>query len=239
MSMYPNSQTRPVQLEYGTDNKAVFNFFNAVYAWMAVGLAVTAAVGFFVAKSGLVYQLFGIGRFGIIAVALGAWAVAWAAQRAALNMNANLATVLYMLYAVVLGVLLSSIFIVYSNATLVSAFLLTGGVFGAMSVYGFITKRDLTTIGSYLVMAVIGLFIASIVNIFFASDLLSWVITYAVLFVFIGITAYETQALKNLAIDHAHDGRKAASLAIFGSIVLYISFINIFMSILRILGNRR
>jgi FtsH-binding integral membrane protein len=105
--------------------------------------------------------------------------------------------------------------------------------------YGFVTKRDLTGIGSFLVMGAIGLFIASLVNVFIASNALSWVITYAVLGVFIGITAYETQRLRNMAEQHAGNADLSGRLAIVGALVLYIAFINIFLSILRILGSRR
>jgi hypothetical protein len=242
MSMFPDSQarTRPIELDYGTDNRAVFNFFNAVYAWMFVGLAVTAAVGFFVSQSPTMRQtLYGNGKFGIIALLLGAWVVAWGAQKAALQISATAGTALFLLYAAIIGAMLSGIFIVYPASTLLAAFVLTAGTFGAMSLYGYVTKRDLTTIGSYLVMGAIGLFLASIVNVFIASDGLSWLITYAVLAVFIGLTAYETQKLRNLALEYGHDPQLASRLAVCGSIVLYISFINIFVSILRIIGGRR
>lgn len=240
MSMYPNSQSRPIELEYGTDNKAVFNFFNAVYAWMAVALAVTAAVGYVVAQSGIMFGFVkGGGALVLVAMLLGAWGIAWAAQKAAMEIGANVGTVLFMLYAAVIGAMISGIFVIYPMSTLLAAFGMTAGTFGATSLYGYITKRDLSTIGSYLVMAAFGLFFASIANIFIASDALSWVITYAVLFVFIGLTAYETQTLKNLAIEHGDDARLAPRIAVVGSIVLYISFINMFMAILRILGSRR
>lgn len=240
MSHFPQSRTRPVQLEYGTDNRVVINFFNAVYGWMAAGLAVTAGVGF--ACSGIPAisrALFGSGGFVIVALMLGAWALAWAAQKAALQLNATLGTVLFMLYAAVIGVMLSGIFIIYSVPTLISAFLITGGTFAAMSLYGFVTKRDLTTMGSYLTMAFFGLFFASIANIFFANDALSWIITYGVLAVFIGLTAYQTQQLRNVAVQIGNNGDLAARYAIVGSIMLYIAFINMFISILRIMGSRK
>ena len=138
-----------------------------------------------------------------------------------------------------MGALLSAIFVIYKMQTIGAAFVITGGTFAAMSVYGFVTKRDLTQIGSILVMCVIGLFIASLANIFIASNALSWLITYAVLAVFIGITAYETQKLKVLAQQYGDDPNMAPRIAIIGSLLLYISFINMFMSILRIMGDRK
>jgi uncharacterized protein len=240
MSMHPHSHTRPVELEYGTDNRVVFNFFNAVYGWMAAGLAVTAAVAYVCASSQTMLSLiYGQGKFMIVALMLGAWAVAWAAQKAALEMNATLGTVLFMVYAAVIGAMISGIFIVYPVGTLMAAFLVTGGTFAAMSVYGFVTKRDLTTMGSYLTMAVFGLFFASIANVFFANDMLSWIITYAVLAVFIGLTAYYTQQLRDTAVQIGENGELASRYAIVGSIMLYIAFINMFLAILRIMGSRK
>ena len=238
MSMYPDANVRKIGLEYSTEDRAVFSFFNTVYAWMAVGLALTAVVGWFVAASGLVPVLFQ-SSFTIIALMLGAFAIAWSVQGAAMRMSPAAATGLFLLYAAVIGVMISYIFIVYSASTLVSAFVLTAGTFGGMSLYGFVTKRDLTGIGSYLIMAFWGLLLASVVNLFFASNAMSWVITYGILFVFIGLTAYHTQNLKNFAHENAHNPALASRMAIVGSLVLYVAFINLFLSILRILGDRR
>ena len=116
---------------------------------------------------------------------------------------------------------------------------MTAGVFGGMSVYGFVTKRDLTSMGSFLFMAVWGLFLATIVNFFVASTGLSWLLTYAILAVFILLTAYDTQRLKIIAEQVRGDARSSASYAIIGSLSLYLDFINMFLSILRIMGNRR
>ncbi len=240
MTMYPDqTRTRPFELEYGTDNKAIFNFFNAVYAWMAVGLAVTAGVAWYVAQSPAMLKILYSGRGMTVVLLLGAVLIAWGVQSAAARISAGVATALFLVYAALIGAIISGIFLVYDLKTIGAAFLITGGTFGAMSVYGFVTKRDLTTIGSYLVMAVIGLFLASLVNVFLANNALSWIITYAVLAVFIGLTAYDTQRLKRFALEHGHDPNLASRFAIVGSLILYISFINMFMSILRILGSRK
>lgn len=240
MSMYPQSSRRPYELEYATSDKTLSKFFNVVYAWMAVGLAVTAAVAYFVSQSPTILRaIYGRGPAAAVVVALGMFAIAWGVQAAAMRISANVATALFLLYSALMGVLCSYIFIVYQMKTIGAAFVVTGGVFAAMSVYGFITKRDLTAIGSFLVMAVIGLFIASLVNLWIASDGLSWLITYAVLAVFIGLTAYETQKLKVLAQQYGDNPAIAPRIAIIGSLLLYIAFINMFLSILRIMGNRR
>ena len=242
MSMFPGSgaQRKPWELEYGSYDRPMARFFNTVYAWMAVGLAVTAAVAYFVSQSQVGLQMvYGGGRAMWVVLLLGMFAISWGVQSAAMRINANVATGLFLLYSAMMGALLSGIFVVYKMQTIGGAFLMTAGTFGAMSVYGFVTKRDLTGIGSILVMAAIGLFLASIVNIFLASNGLSWIITYAVLAVFIGITAYETQKLKVMASQFGSDPNMAPRIAIIGSLILYISFINLFTSILRIMGDRR
>lgn len=242
MSMFPGSgaQRKPWELEYGSYDRPMARFFNTVYAWMAVGLAVTAAVAYFVSQSQAGLQMvYGGGKGMLVAILLGMFAISWGVQSAAMRINANVATGLFLLYSAMMGALLSGIFVVYKMQTIGGAFLMTAGTFGAMSVYGFVTKRDLTGIGSILVMAAIGLFLASIVNIFLASNGLSWIITYAVLAVFIGITAYETQKLKVMASQFGSDPNMAPRIAIIGSLILYISFINLFTSILRIMGDRR
>lgn len=237
MSMLP--ETRRYELEYGTDEKVVFNFFNAVYAWMAVGLALTATVAYLCSQSPLALSMIYANRAVPLIGGLAAFAIAIAVQSAAHRLSPPLATGLYLLYAAVIGALISYIFVIYQMQTIGAAFLMTAGVFGGMSLYGWFTKRDLTSIGSILIMCVWGLILASIVNFFIASTLFSWVITYAVLAVFIGLTAYDTQKLKSIAYSLQDNPGMAARYAIVGSLHLYVDFINIFLAILRILGNRR
>jgi FtsH-binding integral membrane protein len=138
-----------------------------------------------------------------------------------------------------MGLTLSAIFIVYAHSTIVSAFLVTAGTFGAVSVYGFVTKRDLTQYGSILFMALIGLILASVVNLFFASSALYWIITYAGVLLFVALTAYDTQKLRQIAVQTENNPTLAARLSIVGALELYLDFINLFLFILRILGNRR
>jgi FtsH-binding integral membrane protein len=205
---------------------------------MAVGIALTAAVAWFASQNISMLETIYGNKGGYLLFGLLAFAIAWYAQAQAGKLSANVATVLFLVYATIIGMLISGIFLVYSPKVLISAFLLTAGTFGGMSVYGFVTKRDLSRIGSILIMCVWGLIIASLVNfIFLNSGPLSWIITYGVLAVFIGLTAYETQMLKEIAHSVGDDPVMAPRFAIFGSLVLYISFINIFLSLLRILGS--
>lgn len=216
----------------------MFNFFNAVYAWMAVGLAVTAATAWLVAQNTtLVYAL--NGRGAVVAIVLGLAVLSMIIRGAAEKIGPGAATALFIAYAGILGAALSSIFLVYKISTIGAAFAITGGTFGVMSVVGYTTKTDLSRMGGILMMAVVGLFIASIVNVFTASGPLSWVITYAVVVVFTLLIAYHTQMLRRLAVATVGNQRAAASYAIVGSLMLYVDFINIFVSVLRILGSRR
>ena len=233
-----NLRENTLGYESQADSITVAQFFNMVYAWMCVGLALTAVVGWYFASSGL-YRTIYSSNGGYVVMVLAAFALAWYAQSQAGRLSVGVATALFLLYAAVIGALLSGIFIVYPPRTLISAFVLTGGTFGAMSVYGFVTKRDLSRIGSIAVMAAFGFIIASIVNIWLRNDALGWVITYAILVLFIVITAWETQMLRNMALQFGNNREMASRFAIMGSLVLYIAFINLFLSILRILGDRR
>src|SRR4051812_47047447 len=198
MSQFPQTQRRSWELEYGTVNKVVFNFFNAVYAWMAVGLAVTAAVAWYVAhNTSLFHAIYGSPLKWVLI--LGSVAIAWTTGSVALRISAAAATAMFLAYAAMVGALISGIFLVYPSSTLVAALAMTGGVFGGMTIYGYVTKRDLTKMGSILIMCFWGLFLASIVNIFFANSFLDWVITYGILIVFVGLTAYDTQKLRVIA----------------------------------------
>jgi len=237
---HPQQRANRWELGYQTADAPVFNFFNVVYAWMAVGLAVTAVVGYLVSSSPVLLQtMFGFGVAGVLVLALGLFGLGWYVQANIGRLSTGVATSLFMLYAAIMGAMISYIFLIYSPTTLISAFALTGGVFAIMSVYGFVTKRDLTRIGSIAVMAVLGLFVASLINIFLGSAPLGWLITYAVVVLFVVITAYETQKLKEIAMQLHHQPQLAARVAIVGSLILYISFMNLFLSILRIMGSRR
>ena len=156
-----------------------------------------------------------------------------------MSVNATAGTALFILYAAVIGALVSGIFVVYPKSTLAASFLVTAATFGVLSVLGFVLKKDLSSFGSYLIMGAIGLFIASIVNIFLANDALSWIITYGVLAVFIGLTVYYTQKLKGWALEVSDNPEMASRLAVVGSLMMYVAFLNMFLSILRIMGSRR
>ncbi len=153
------------------------------------------------------------------------------------KMSPAMSSGLFYLFAIVNGLTLSIIFLVFSFASIFKTFLITAGVFGAMSVYGYFTNRDLTKIGSFLFMALIGLIICSVVNIFWANSTFEWIISGAGVLIFIGLTAWDTQKIKSLAA--ANMGFPDSSLATMGALNLYLDFINLFLYLLRFFGSSR
>ncbi len=146
------------------------------------------------------------------------------------------ATALFYLFAVVNGLMLCTVFLAYSPAAITKTFFITAGTFGAMSVYGYFTTNDLSKVGSFLFMALIGLIIASVVNIFLHSSTLDWIVSIAGVLIFIGLTAWDTQQIKTMAMNMPADS--ISKLATVGALSLYLDFINLFLYLLRIFGNR-
>jgi uncharacterized protein len=238
MSSFNNPYDRRAHALERSDS-GVVAFFNSVYAWMCAGLGVTATVAWLFAHTPALQQYMFNNRGVAVAFLVGGVLLSFAIQGVALKVSAALATVLFLVYSAVVGVMLSGIFIAYSLPTLGGVFLITAGMFGATSVYGFVTKRDLSGMRGVLIMAVVGLFLATLVNIFWANSTLYWIVTYVGVIVFTALTAYDTQMLRNIAHDTAGDPRMAARYAIVGSLHLYLDFINMFIFLLRILGGRK
>jgi hypothetical protein len=238
MSMFPNSYERPVPLEYGTsaDASVIARFFNSVYAWMAAGLALTACVAWWTStQPQLLHYLFSSGVWIVLFIV--ELVLVWTVSAAVRRIGPVAATALFMLYAALNGLTLSVIVLMYAKALIASAFFVTAGTFAATSVYGFVTKRDLTSLGAYLFMGLIGIILASVVSIFYHPTWLTVAINYIGVFIFIGLTAYDTQRLKAMALQTANDGALAARLSISGALALYLDFLNLFLFILEILGN--
>ena len=242
MARFPNpyNSARPYDVPQSSEADAgtIVRFFNAVYAWMAAGLALTALVAWWVStQPELMRRVFsGPVWIGLIIAEL---ALVWVISAATEKLNAAAATALFLLYSALNGLTLSVILLAYSHATLGSAFLITAGMFGGMSLFGFVTKRDLSGLGSLLFMALIGLVIASFVSIFWRNDMLTTIINYAGVLIFTGLTAYDTQRLKAVALATAHDARAAARYSVNGALTLYLDFINLFLFMLRFMGSSR
>jgi uncharacterized protein len=217
----------------------VASFMNMVYAWMCVGLALTAGVAYWVASSrpqAVLGLLGGMGWLVLFIVQIG---LVFAISHAIHKLTPGVATALFVLYSALNGLWLSVIFLAYAPKAIALAFGSTAGMFAVMSVIGFVTKKDLTRLGSFLFMALIGLVLASLVNWFAKSQVLDYIISYVGVFIFLGLTAYDTQKLKEYAWRTEGDPRMASRMAIVGSLALYLDFLNIFLFLLRIFGDRR
>ncbi len=228
----------PLDYESGVMSHEVAAFFNSVYGWMAAGLGLTALVAYLVSLNIQTFApvLQGPGIFILFIAQIG---LVMTISAGINRIGATAATALFLLYSALNGLTLSVIFLIYAQATLASAFLVTGVTFGVMSLYGAITQTDLTRFGNLLFMLLVGIVLASVANMFFASSTLDWLVTYGGVAVFVGLTAYDTQRLKSVAISTSGNAEMAARYSIVGALVLYLDFINLFLFILRIMGNSR
>jgi FtsH-binding integral membrane protein len=226
----------------------VNDFVRSVYNWMAIGLALTGFTAYYVANSqsalGLLFQVAGnqlrptMLFYGLI---IGELVLVFILSARVQKMQASTATAMFVIYAALNGATLSIIFLAYTGASIVSTFFVCAATFVTCSLYGWMTKRDLTSLGGFMFMGLIGIIIATLVNMFIQSSAMNMIISYIGVLVFIGLTAYDTQHLKTMAQTQP-DGLDAAVIrkgAILGALKLYLDFINLFLMLLRILGNRR
>jgi FtsH-binding integral membrane protein len=226
----------------GAQTQVLVNeFIRSVYNWMAIGLGLTGFTAYYVSNSeSLMRLIFGnqLLFFGLI---IGELMLVFSLAGRAHKMQASTATGLFILYAALNGVTLSVIFLIYTRASITSTFFICAATFIACSIFGMTTKRDLTSLGGFMTMGLIGIIIASVVNLFVRSSGMSMIISYVGVLVFVGLTAYDTQKLKTMAISQP-DGLEAGVVrkgAILGALSLYLDFINLFLMLLRILGSNR
>ena len=214
-------------------------FMVRVYNWMTAGLAITGFMAFYVSNNETIMGIiFGNPFMPIVLMIAQIGLVFWLASRV-MQMSVSQATGVFMLYAGLTGVTFSFIFVVYTSASITSTFLVTAGTFGAMSLYGYTTKKDLTSWGSFLFMGLIGIIIASVVNMFMQSTMMHMIITYAGVLIFVGLTAYDTQKIKEMNILGNEGTDEDTKEAIRGALTLYLDFINLFLMLLRLMGDRR
>ena len=209
-----------------------------VYAWMTAGLLVTSAVAAYAASAPVALNLIYGNPVTIWLLFLAQIGLVIGLSAAIDRLTPGAAVALFIAYAGLNGLTLSVIFLVYTYTSIAQAFLASAATFGVMSLYGSTTKRDLSTAGNLLVMALIGFLIGSIINLFWANSALYWVLTYLGIAVFIGLTAWDTQQIKRMS-EQAHDDTTARRLAIFGALKLYLDFINLFLLLLRVFGSSR
>jgi len=206
-----------------------------VYAWMGAGLAITAFMALVTLSSPAIFNAVLGNKLIFYGLIIGELALVFTLSGAINRLSAAAATLIFIAYATLNGITLSVVFLAYTANSITSTFVITSGMFGAMSIYGSMTKRDLTSWGSFLFMGLIGVVIASVVNIFVGSSAVSWVVSGIGVILFTGLTAYDTWKIKEMAAQGT-EGRKPA---IIGALTLYLDFINLFLMLLRFTGNRR
>ncbi|MBF0376714.1 MAG: Bax inhibitor-1/YccA family protein [Desulfamplus sp.] len=219
----------------------VNSFIRTVYNWMAIGLALTAFTAYYVASSPTLLQLIFGNQLIFFGLIIGELGMVFYLSARVQQMSASTATGLFVAYSILNGATLASIFLAYSGSSIASTFLVCALTFAACSVYGMVTKRDLTSLGGFMMMGLIGIIIASLVNAFIGSTAVSMIISYIGVIVFVGLTAYDTQKLKEMALTQPADitGAMVRKGAIMGALTLYLDFINLFLMLLRIFGSSR
>jgi uncharacterized protein len=209
-----------------------------VYAWMTAGLAVTGATAAFTATTPALLNLIFGNSLVLILLLVAQVALVIAISGAINRLTATTATALFLLYAALNGVTLASVLLTYTGASIALTFFITAGTFAAMSLYGSITKRDLTAVGNLAFMVLIGIILGSLVNFFLRNELIYWVLTYAGVGVFVALIAYDTQKIKRI-LSQGLEGEAAGRAVIMGALALYLDFVNLFLNLLRIFGRRR
>ena len=206
-----------------------------VYALMGSGLAITAFMALITLSTPALLNAVLGNKLVFYGLMIGELALVFTLSGAINKLSAATATIIFVAYSALNGITLSTIALVYTASSITSTFVITGGMFGAMSAYGYMTRKDLTSWGSFLFMGLIGVVIASVVNIFVGSSAVSWIISGIGVIVFTGLTAYDTWKIKEMAAQGI-EGRKPA---ILGALTLYLDFINLFLMLLRLTGDRR
>jgi hypothetical protein len=234
-----------MQQEYIAKNEQtqiiVNTFIRSVYNWMGVGLALTGFIAYFVSNNEFVQSLIFGNKLVFFGLIISELILVYIISARVNKIQASTATSLFILYAGLNGATLSSIFLVYTNSSITSTFFICAATFIACSIFGMSTKRDLTSLGGFMSMGLIGILIASVVNIFIRSSAMSMIISYIGVIVFVGLTAYDTQKLKYMAMTQPSglDVSVIRKGTILGALTLYLDFINLFIMLLSVLGGKR
>jgi FtsH-binding integral membrane protein len=212
-----------------------------VYIWMTVGLATTGIVAHLIASNEQIWTRLFSNTGVFIGICVAQLVMVLILSALIMKMNVGLSILCFGVYAVLTGITMSAIFLTYTSESIARTFFITAGTFAGLSLYAVTTKRDLSSWGSYLLMALIGLIIASVVNFFLKSSALEWIITFAGVVIFVGLTVYDTQKIKkwNEEVGENADETLVMRLSIMGALSLYLDFINLFLYLLRIFGRRR
>ena len=219
-----------------TLNAAFPALMRKVYVWMTLALLLTAITAFGVATSPTLLTTIYSSRVVMWGLIFAEFALVIAISGAINKLSLSTATLLFILYSVLNGATLSAIFVIYTNLAIVKAFIVSAGTFGAMAVFGYTTKRDLSTIGRIMFMLLIGIIIASIVNIFLKSGAFDYIISFIGVAVFTGLTAWDSQTIKKMLMNQYDMSENSQKIALLGALNLYLDFINLFLYLLRIFG---
>ena len=225
--------------EQGLSMSAAFPaLMRKVYVWMTLALMITGATAYGVATSpGIQMALFS-NQLLFWGLVIAEFALVIGISAAINRLSLTTATLMFVLYSVINGAMLSSIFLIYTMSSIASVFFITAGTFGVMALIGYTTKKDLTSMGRILFMALIGIIISTVVNIFLKSSGLQMIVSYLGVLIFVGLTAYDSQKIKNM-LQMAPDASEASQkLALLGALTLYLDFVNLFIYLLRIFGRR-
>lgn len=211
-----------------------------VYTWMSFALVISGLTAMIVASNPAILSVVFANNISVLLMFLAQFGLIWFISSRINSISSLTATILFIIYSILTGITLSSVFLVFTQESITSVFFISAGTFAAVSLYGYTTKKDLSSWRSFLFMGLIGIIIASIVNWFMNSEMLYWIISYAGVLIFVGLTAYDTQKIKQMACLYGNQGRETTQkIALIGAITLYLDFINLFLYLLRIFGKRK
>lgn len=209
-----------------------------VYLWMTLALVVTGMTAYYVASTPAILYAIVSNQIAFWGLFIGELVLVFVLSSRIMSLSFVTASLMFVIYSIMNGVFFSFILLAYTEQSIATTFLITAGTFGAMSLFGFVTKRDLSTMGRILFMLLIGLIIATVVNIFMKAEGLALILNYAGVVIFVGLTAYDTQSIKQMLQEHG-DKEGAEKIALLGSLSLYLDFINLFIYLLRFFGESR
>jgi len=232
----PSHDRSEVAVASSHDAELVAGFLRGVYGWMCGGLMVTAMTAWAIASSPSIATAIFSNRLIFWAVVIAQFGIVITLSARVAKLSAGTAQALFIAYSALTGVTFSSILLIYTRESVASTFIVTAGMFGSLAIYGTATKRNLSGVGQFMFMGLIGLVLASIVGMFWQNDGLQFMISFVGVIVFAGLTVYDAQRLKSMALA---DGGSASAVTVLGALVLYLDFINLFLFLLRFLGGRR
>lgn len=221
---------------YHSINSVSSSLISKVYVWMTLALAITGVTAYGVATIPTLFMTMGKMMWGLVIAEL---VLVFTLSAAINRLSLSVATLMFIVYSVLNGCMLSSIFYVYSPMIITKVFFITAGTFGITAAYGYATKRDLSSFGRIFYMALLGLFIATVVNFFMKSATLDYLLSYAGVIIFTGLTAWDSQKIKKLLQMQYEVDEKSQKLALLGALTLYLDFINLFLYLLKIFGNKK